>query len=156
MLVATDASNNEDDLDELLRNEKDNFNASFLRHLEGECKRISSSKTLTKESAQMLQVLRIIQTRVLEELGADLGEAATVLSQLLGYEDDDERLGVLNAGLVVRGADFAKEMYDLTKEALTGFKRYPEGEVDPELLRRVESVDTELKEFLRDKADAWM
>ena len=82
--------------------------------------------------------------------------SAAILRQLPGYEDDDERLGVLNAGLVVRGADFAKEMYDLTKEALTGFKRYPEGEVDPELLRRVESVDTELKEFLRDKADAWM
>ena len=157
VLLANDATKNEDDLDDLLSKEKENFNPSFLRHIEGECQRVASSATMTKEAAHMLQILRIIQTRVLEELGSDLGEGAAVLSQLLGYDDDDERVAVLNAGLTVRGVEFAQEMISLTQEALEGFKRYPEGQVDPELVRRVRIINDELKEYINDETnDAWM
>ena len=59
----------EDHLDDLLSHEKEAFTPGFLRHVEGECERLSSLKTLSPESTQMLQILRLIQTRVLEELG---------------------------------------------------------------------------------------
>lgn len=59
----------ENQLDDLLSQEKEAFTPGFLRHVEGECERISSLKTLSPESAKMLQILRLIQTRVLEELG---------------------------------------------------------------------------------------
>ena len=157
VLLATDSTKNEDSLDDLLLKEKENFNASFLRHIEGECQRVASSPTMTKEAARMLQILRIIHTRVVEELGSDLGEGATVLSQLLGYDDDDERVAVLNAGLTVRGLEFANELFNLTQEALEGFQRYPKGQVDPELVRRVQIIDAELREYINDAdGDSWM
>jgi hypothetical protein len=56
-------------LDEVLAAEKEAFTPGFLRHLEGECGRIAALPTLSPESAKMLQILRVIQTRVLEELG---------------------------------------------------------------------------------------
>lgn len=103
ILTATDPKKNEEDLDEVINAEKDNFSPGFLRHIEGECDRLASSSSMTPESVKMQQVLRIVQTRVLEELGAELGESASVLSQLLGYDDDEERSAVLGAGLTVRG-----------------------------------------------------
>jgi hypothetical protein len=57
------------ELDKVLAEEKEAFTPGFLRHLEGECERIGSSKSVTPESMRMLQILRVIQTRVLEELG---------------------------------------------------------------------------------------
>jgi aspartate aminotransferase-like enzyme len=59
----------ENELDKVLAQEKEAFTPGFLRHLEGECMRIESSKSVTPESTKMLQILRVIQTRVLEELG---------------------------------------------------------------------------------------
>jgi len=148
ILTATDPKKNENDLDEVINEEKDNFTPGFLRHIEGECDRITASQNMTPESAKMLQVLRIVQTRVLEELGAELGEGASVLSQLLGYDDDEERSAVLGAGLTVRGADFAEEMLAMTQEALNDFQSFPDGQVDPELVRRVQGIDGELKSFI--------
>ena len=63
------ASAMENQLDNLLNEEKEAFTPGFLRHVEGECERISGLKKLSPESARMLQILRLIQTRVLEELG---------------------------------------------------------------------------------------
>ncbi len=64
-----DAEMLEEELDELLANEKEAFTPGFLRHLEGECSRIASLPKISPDSAKMLQILRLIQTRVLEELG---------------------------------------------------------------------------------------
>ena len=59
----------ENELDDLLSSSSESYTPGFLRHVEGECRRIESSKAMSPESARMLQVLRLIQTRVLEELG---------------------------------------------------------------------------------------
>lgn len=138
---------NEARLDQLFEREKDNFTPGFLRHLEGECKRISAASRLTPESAKMLETLRMIQARVVEELGQELGEGAVVLGQLLGYDDRSERLAVLDAGLTVRGIGFAKELSELTSEALDGFKRVAGG-ADPGLVRIVSEIDERIKQFI--------
>ena len=59
----------ENELDTLLSTESNAFTPGFLRHVEGECNRISSQRTISPESTRMLQILRLIQTRILEELG---------------------------------------------------------------------------------------
>merc|ERR1712008_63721 len=120
--------------DQMMTREKEHFTPGFLRYLEGECQRIASAPNTTPEATKMLQTVRLIQTRVLEELGQDLGEGALVLSQLLGYDDRNERLAVLDAGLTVRGVEFAKELAALTAEALDGFARVPGG-VGPDLVQ---------------------
>ena len=140
------ARDREEYLDDLMEAEKENFTPGFLRHIEGECKRIANAPKVTPESARLLEIIRIIQTRVLEELGKDMGEAALVLGQLMGYDSNDELMGVLDAGLTVRGRDFAVEMASLTKEALDGFKRVPD--VEPELVDRVSFIDKRLHNFL--------
>ena len=134
-------------LDALFEREKDNFTPGFLRHLEGECKRIASASRLTPESAKLLETLRMIQARVVEELGQELGEGAVVLGQLLGYDDRSERLAVLDAGLTVRGIPFAKELVELTEEALEGFERVPGG-ADPDLVRIVTEIDERIRQFI--------
>ncbi len=144
-----DASSRERALDQVLKEEKKNFSAGFLKHLEGECNRISRQKTMTPESSRMLEILLMIQTRVLEEVGQDLGEAALVLGQLMGYDKDEELLGVLDAGLTVRGNEFALEMASLTEEALDGFGRVPGG-ADPGLVEKVRFIDRRLQEFLNE------
>jgi hypothetical protein len=137
----------EEALDQLLEAEKDKFTPGFLRHIEGECERITNAPKMTRESARLLEILRIIQTRVLEELGKDMGESAIVLGQLMGYDNENELLGVLDAGLTVRGRDFAIEMASHTREALDGFKRVAGG-VDPGLVERVSFIDQRLRVFL--------
>ena len=59
----------ESELDKVLAEEKEAFTPGFLRHLQGECERIENGKSVTPESTRMLQILRVIQARVLEELG---------------------------------------------------------------------------------------
>ncbi len=66
---STSVANMELQLDNLLSSEKAAFTPGFLRHVEGECIRISSLSTISPESVKMLQILKLIQTRVLEELG---------------------------------------------------------------------------------------
>ncbi|KAL7531061.1 hypothetical protein ACHAXR_008483 [Thalassiosira sp. AJA248-18] len=146
--LSSSASAMENQLDDLLSQEKDAFTPGFLRHVEGECDRIAGLSTISPESAKMLQILRLIQTRVLEELGKGIGEGAIVLGQLLGYENEAERLAVLDAGLAVRGVDFAHELAALTEEALEGFKAVPEGGVDPELVKSVEVIDERIRTFI--------
>jgi len=68
-LSSSSSANMENQLDNLLSTEKEAFTPGFLRHVEGECLRIASLSTISPESAKMLQILRLIQTRVLEELG---------------------------------------------------------------------------------------
>merc|ERR1712238_395518 len=142
-------SNNEEALDNVMKEEKKNFTTGFLRHIEGECNRIANAQKMTTESTRLLEILRLIQTRVLEELGHDLGEAALVLGQLMGYEKESELSGVLDAGLKVQGRDFALEMASLTGEALGGFKRVPGG-ADPELIEKVTFIDKRLQDFLNE------
>ena len=137
-------------LDALFEREKENFTPGFLRHLEGECKRIASASRLTPESGKLLETLRMIQARVVEELGQELGEGAVVLGQLLGYDDRSERLAVLDAGLTVRGVPFAKELVELTEEALEGFERVPGG-ADPDLVRIVTEIDERIRQFIDKK-----
>ena len=106
-------------------------------------------------------MIRVIQTRVLEELGKDIGndggEAALVLGQLMGYETITEMIGVLDAGLKVRGDDieFAIEMKNLTTEALEGFTRVPGGGVDPDLIDRVTKIQNRLEDYL-DESNQFM
>mmetsp|Transcript_8869 Transcript_8869/g.13013 ORF Transcript_8869/g.13013 Transcript_8869/m.13013 type:complete len:308 (+) Transcript_8869:81-1004(+) len=137
----------QEDLDALMKDETDNFTPGFLRHLDGECERIANARAMTKESAKLLEVLRMIQTRVLEELGQHLGEGAQVLGQLLGYECSNERLGVLDAGLQVRGVDFAKELKAMTAEALAGFANVPGG-VEQGLIDIIQEMDQRIAEFV--------
>lgn len=137
----------EEELDDLLASEREAFTPGFLRHVEGECDRLASLPELSPETVRMLQVLRVVQARVLEELGKDMGEGAVVLGQLLGYDDDSERLAVLDAGLAVRGADFAVELAVLTGEALEGFGAIPGG-ADPGLVERVEAIDARIRSFV--------
>jgi hypothetical protein len=136
----------EEYLDELMEQEKGYFTPGFLRHIDGECNRIANAPKMTRESARLMEIMRIIQTRVLEELGKDMGEATLVLGQLMGYEDKNELLGVLDAGLTVRGMDFCQELKALTEEALDGFQRVKD--VDPELVERVALIDTRLCSFI--------
>ncbi|KAL7502893.1 hypothetical protein ACHAWX_000544 [Stephanocyclus meneghinianus] len=133
-------------LDELLAAEKEAFTPGFLRHLEGECGRIAALPVLSPESAKMLQILRMIQARVLEELGKGIGEGAIVLGQLLGYDDKAERLAVLDAGLTVRGVEFACELSALTGEALKGFEHVKD--VDPGLVKSIREIDDRIGLFM--------
>jgi len=134
-------------LDELIKNEKSNFTPGFLRHLDGECTRIANAKKMDVETTKMLEVMRVIQTRIIEELGQDLGEGAQVLGQLLGYESSEERLAVLDAGLKVRGTEFAKELKAMTEEALQGLNNVPGG-ADPRLVNIVREMDGRIQEFI--------
>ena len=136
----------EDDLDDMLEEEKTSFSPGFLRHLEGECERIANAPSTTPESLKMLQILRTIQARVVEELGKDLGEGALVLGQLLGYDDDKERLAVLQTGLQMRGPDFSNELVKLTERALADFARL--GNADPELVERVTGIHQGIMDFI--------
>lgn len=144
----TTARDREELLDSLMEREKDNFTSGFLRHVEGECERIAAAPKMTPESARLLEILRIIQARVLEELGKDMGEEALVLGQLLGYDNAKERLAVLDAGLTVRGTEFATKMVQLTEEALEGFTRVAGG-ADPDLVERVSEIDARLRSFIQ-------
>ena len=143
-------------LEELLSNNQEAFTPGFLRHIEGECHRIASLPTISPESAKMLEILHVIQTRILEELGKNIGEGAIVLGQLLGYENKAERLAVLDAGLAVRGLEFARELKGLTCEALEGFEAVQQqqqgGGVDPELVKSVEEMDERIQLFI-DKSE---
>ena len=134
-------------LDDLMDKEKEKFTPGFLRYLEGECGRIASAPKMTPESGRLLQTMRILQTRVLEELGAEMGEGAQVLGQLLGYENRAERLAVLDAGLTVRGVEFAEELATLTAEALGDFPKVPGG-ADLGLVRIVEEIDERIRKFI--------
>mmetsp|Transcript_6115 Transcript_6115/g.13315 ORF Transcript_6115/g.13315 Transcript_6115/m.13315 type:complete len:346 (+) Transcript_6115:85-1122(+) len=147
----SDAGDLDEELDELLANEKEAFSPGFLRHLEGECSRIASLPKISPDSSKMLQILRLIQTRVLEELGKGIGEGAIVLGQLLGYDDKAERLAVLDAGLAVRGIDFAYELAALTEEALEGFKSVSGG-ADPGLVNTIQEIDDRIRSFI-EKSD---
>lgn len=140
-------SGNEEILDVLIQEKKSQFNAGFLRHLDGECMRISNAPSMTPESTKMLQILRMIQTRIVEELGQELGERAQILGQLLGYDTTAERLAVLDAGLQVRGREFALELKEFTTEALQGFKSVPGG-VEPKLMEIVSEIDARIDQYL--------
>jgi hypothetical protein len=136
----------EDLLDIFMKSNKERFTRGFLRHIDGQCQRIASAPSLTPESFKLQETLRIIQTRIVEELGHDLGEGALVLGQLIAYEDKMERIAVLEAGLQVRGTAFAQVLAGLTEEALQGFQTA--GDVDPNLVTRVEEIDLRIKEFI--------
>ena len=80
-----------------------------------------------------------------------IGEGAIVLGQLLGYDDEYERHAVLEAGLAVRGLDFANELVSLTEEALNGFMTVQQkgGQVvDLQLVKCVEMIDERIKIFI--------
>lgn len=139
----------EDAMDELMDAERENFSSGFLRHIEGECNRIANAPKMTAESTRLVETLRVIQARVLEEIGAEMGEATLVLGQLMGYDNREELIGVLDAGLTVQGREFAVEMKGLTEEALRGFESV-HGGVEQELVERVSFVDQRLKEYLEE------
>jgi len=69
----------------------------------------------------------------------------------LGYDDKAERLAVLDAGLAVRGIDFAYELAALTEEALEGFKSVSGG-ADPGLVNTIQEIDDRIRSFI-EKSD---
>lgn len=139
-------------LDALFTRERANFSAGFLRHLQGECDKIIRARGMNPDAARTLEMLRVIQTRVLEEVGQDLGEGAQVLGQLIGYENDAERIAVLEAGLSVRGLEFAVELQELTTEALDGLARVPGQGADPNLVRVVQGIDAAIQRYREKEA----
>ena len=178
----------EERFDDLLSTNREAYTPGFVRYIDGECIRLeslltqsqggvtatttvtnattassSSSSSSHEETTKMIQILRVIQTRILDEIGKEhLGEGAIVLGQLLGYDNDNERLAVLDAGLAVRGYDYAIELRELTKNALVDFNkimtRNVEEEegivvVDPELIRRVETINRRIEEYIIDGAN---
>ena len=142
------ARQREEDLEALFAEERPNFSSGFLRHLDGECRTIEKSLDSKPDAANTLQMLRVIHTRVLEEVGKDLGEGAQVLHQLIGYDDDAERTAVLEAGLMVRGKDFAVELQSLTAEALEGLARVPGEGADSNLIRIVDSMHQVIRAYV--------
>jgi hypothetical protein len=138
----------EEALDLLLAKQKDNLTPGFLRHVAGECERIQNAPKTTPESLRLMESLRVIQARVVDEIGQDLGEAAQVIMQLIGYDAKGERLAILDAGLVVRGCDFAQELVEATDEALQGFQSVPGG-ADSELVQRVQEINERARQFIR-------
>lgn len=82
-----------------------------------------------------------------DDLIKGIGEGAIVLGQLLGYDDKAERLAVLDAGLAVRGIEFAYELSALTGEALEGFKAV-KGGADPGLVASIEEIDARIGLFV--------
>ena len=138
----------EEALDQLLQKEGDNLTPGFLRHVAGECERIEQAPKMTPESIKLLETLRVVQARVVDEMGQNLGDAAQVIMQLLNYETKGERIAVLEAGLTVRGSDFAQELLDATEEALQGFQNVPAQQVDPELVQRVREIRDRTKKFV--------
>ena len=147
-LESYDENNILPSLDDLLESERNNLTPGFLRHLEGECERIANAPNTTPESLRLLQMLRTIQARVVEELGKELGDEAMVLGQLLGYDDPRERIAVLKAGMGVRGVEFSRTMEALTEKALADFQRLGPDAVDPELVERVKGIHDTIQEFL--------
>ena len=178
----------EERFDDLLSTNREAYTPGFVRYIDGECIRLeslltqsqggvtatttvtnattassSSSSSSHEETTKMIQILRVIQTRILDEIGKEhLGEGAIVLGQLLGYDNDNERLAVLDAGLAVRGYDYAIELRELTKNALVDFNKImtrnveeEEGSVvvDPELIRRVETINRRIEEYIIDGAN---
>ena len=74
-----------------------------------------------------------------------------MLGQLLGYDDENERLAVLDAGLAVRGIDFANELISLTEEALDGFRtvqQQQQQQVDPDLVKSVKVINERIQLFI--------
>jgi len=141
---SSNSQEREENLDKLLS--KENLTPAFLRHLQGECDRIAAAPKTTRESIRLLETLRVLQARVVEEIGKDLGEAAQVLGQLISYDTKTERLAVLEAGLTVRGIGFAHELRDLTQEALEGFMSIAGAE--EKLVEIVQEIDQRLKDYL--------
>jgi len=144
--VKKSASSREEELDDFMAS--NTFTPGFLRHLEGECERIENAPRTTSESLRLLQVLRTIRIRVIEELGTSLGEGASVLGQLLAYDDAKERLAVLQTGLELRGIDFALEMLKLTEEALGQMKTLDPTAVDPDLVARLKAINIGIQTFV--------
>ena len=139
---------NEETLDQWLKEHREDLTPGLVRHLQGECDRISAAPQMTRDSAKLLELLQVLQTRILEEVGErELGPAALVLGQLIGYESSAERLAVLDAGLTVRGEAFARELQALTAEALDGFETVPN--VDASLVTSVKELDERLREYLK-------
>jgi len=149
--VKKSASQREDELDDFM--EAHAFSPGFLRHLEGECERIENAPKTTKESLRLAEVLRTIRIRVIEELGVPLGEGASVLGQLLAYDDPKEQLAVLQTGLELRGIEFANEMLKMTEEALGQMKTLDPAIVDPELITKLEAIRKGIKSYV---STSWM
>ncbi|CAB9502303.1 expressed unknown protein [Seminavis robusta] len=138
----------EESLDQFLQEHRHEFTRGFLRHLEGECDRIQSAPSVTPDSLKLKETLLVIHARILEEMAVDcLGEGALVLGQLIAYDDKIERIAVLEAGLQVRGVEFAQELAALTQEALEGFQQQ---QVDPDLVTRVQEIDQRVQEFVEE------
>lgn len=133
-------------LDEMISTEKESFTPGFLRYLEGECNRIASTPDMTEDTARLLEIVRVIQLRVVEEMGKSLGEGALVLGRLLGYKDRAERLAVLDAGLKVRGIEFAIELASMSEGALAGFKQ---AGADPGLVEIVGDIHQHLVGYVQ-------
>ncbi|GKY93892.1 hypothetical protein MPSEU_000356100 [Mayamaea pseudoterrestris] len=139
----------EERLDELLAAERQQLTPGFLRHLSGECERIANAPRTTPDSLRLLETLRTLQARVVDEMGRDLSESAQVIMQLLNYDTKSERLAVLEAGLQVRGIDFAREILTSTEEALKGFDKVGVA-ADPELVERVQEIHQRTMRFLNE------
>jgi len=142
-------SNKEDELDDFLASHSDALTPGFLRHLEGECQRIEGSPKTTPDTVRLLEIMRTIRVRVVEELGKQsLGEGAAVLSQLLAYDDEKERRAVMQAGLELRGLEFAIELESMSQEALQTMEKV---DADPELVFRLTGLHEGVQKFIESK-----
>jgi len=81
----------EEEVDEWMENNRGRFDACFLKHLDGEVRRVKKAKSTNPQNARTVEILNIIRVRVVEEAGRGLGEDAVVLEQVMSYESEEVR-----------------------------------------------------------------
>ena len=59
---------------------------------------------------------------------------------------------MLDAGLAVRGIDFANELISLTEEALEGFRKVQQ-QVDPDLVKSVKVINERIQLFIEKEGE---
>jgi hypothetical protein len=129
---------------------------AFTRHLEGQVSRILNAPRITPESSKLIEILRTIQARVVEEMAVGVGgEAARVISRTLQYDGGEgeggERDAILIDELEARGLAFASEVSKLIEVAGEDFKiLVNEGreDVDLEMVQRLDDIGQVTKKWM--------
>ncbi|GMH50587.1 hypothetical protein TrRE_jg11399 [Triparma retinervis] len=136
--VEGDGKVTEEDVDKWMDENAKRFDGGFIRYLDSEVHRVTSSPNQSQPVIKTGSILKIVRVRVLEEVGKRMGEEIEVMNQVLGYDKDGIRERVVLAGLEARGRDMAERLKAVCEEVLEGEVKGEEGE--EEFRRRVGNV----------------